>query len=76
MAEARSSTRKTIHLPQAIRQALELHGRGRLNEAETLYAEILAAKPDHFDALHMLGLLKLQRGKPVEALRLIASTRS
>ena len=73
MAQTRSSTRKIINLPQAIRQVLELHGRGRLNEAETLYAEILAVKPDHFDALHMLGLLKLQCGKPVEALRLIAA---
>jgi tetratricopeptide (TPR) repeat protein len=73
MAEARSSTRKIINLPQVVRQALELHGRGRFNEAETLYAEILAAKPDHFDALHMLGLLKLQRGKSADALRLIAA---
>jgi tetratricopeptide (TPR) repeat protein len=53
-------------------QAVGLHGQGRLAEAERLYAQILAAAPDHADARHMLGVLRAQQGRPVEALELIA----
>ena len=49
------------------------HEQGRLAEAEALYAEILAERPDHFDALQMLGVLKLAKGQPAEALRLVSA---
>ncbi|HWM61243.1 MAG TPA: tetratricopeptide repeat protein, partial [Rhizomicrobium sp.] len=53
-------------------QAVGLHGQGRLAEAERLYAQILAAAPDHADARHMLGVLRAQQGRNAEALDLIA----
>src|SRR5579864_3591054 len=53
-------------------QALQCHQQGLLPEAERLYAEILAARPDHFDALHMMALVKLAKGQPAEALQLIS----
>ena len=59
-------------VPQAFAQALELHARGILPEAERLYSEILAHRPDHFDALQMLSVIKLAHGQPAEALRLIS----
>jgi tetratricopeptide (TPR) repeat protein len=62
----------SLNVPQALMQALELHQQGRLAEAERLYSAILAAKPDHADALHYLGLIKLANGKFVEALQSIA----
>ncbi len=53
--------------------ALEHHHQGRLIDAERLYAAVLEARPDHFDALQMLGMIKLARGEPVTALRLVAA---
>ena len=64
---------KPLDVPRTIQQALELHHQGRIAEAEPLYAAVLAARPDHFDALQMLGLIKLSRGDAVTALRLVTA---
>jgi predicted O-linked N-acetylglucosamine transferase (SPINDLY family) len=50
-----------------------LHQQGRLAEAERLYRDLLRAQPRDFEALHMLGVLKLQQDQPADALRLIES---
>jgi len=60
-----------FNLPQALAQALALHGQGKLGEAERLYAEILAVRPNHIDALQMMGLIKLAKGEPAKALQLV-----
>ena len=65
--------RRSFDVPQAMHQALELHHRGHLVEAERLYAAVLEVRPDHFDALQMLGVIKLARGETVTALRLVAA---
>jgi tetratricopeptide (TPR) repeat protein len=62
-----------LSLGQIIGKALALHQRGRLDEAEKLYARALKLQRDNFDALHLLGVLNQQRGKPGEAYRLIGS---
>ena len=62
---------ESLNVPQAFAQALKLHEQGRLAEAEPLYAAVLAVRPDHFDALQMMGLVKLAAGQPAEALRLV-----
>ncbi len=61
---------KPLDVPRTVHQALELHHQGRIAEAEQLYAAVLAARPDHIDALQMLGVIKLSRGDLVTALRL------
>jgi tetratricopeptide (TPR) repeat protein len=43
-----------------------------LGEAETLYRRTLDSEPDNFDALHLYGVLKHQRGNHVDALNFIA----
>jgi predicted O-linked N-acetylglucosamine transferase (SPINDLY family) len=48
---------------QALQVALEHHGAGRLAEAEALYLQIVEQSPGHADALHLLGLVALQRGQ-------------
>lgn len=63
----------TLNVPQALAQALALHEQGRIAEAEPLYAAILAVRPDHFDALQMMALVKLAKGQPAEALKLISA---
>jgi len=57
----------------ALQEALALHRQGQLAAAEKAYARILKSFPDQFDALHLLGMLKLQAGKAGEAQRLITS---
>ena len=52
-------------------QAADLHRKGRLAAAETLYLKLLKARADHFDALRMLGFLRYQQGRFPEALSLI-----
>ena len=44
-------------------RAIELHQQGQLAEAERLYRQILAAMPPHFDALHLLGVIKGQQNE-------------
>ena len=58
-------------LPQFIDQAIALHQKGRLVEAECLYLLVLKAEPDQFDARHLLGLLRYHQGRHSEALELI-----
>lgn len=70
MAEPRALP--PIDVNDLVRRAAGLHQRGALADAEALYAEALAHAPQHFDALHLYGVLKHQRGQSVEALQLIA----
>src|SRR5436190_16997154 len=41
--------------------------------AEKFYAAILTARPDHFDATRLLGVLRQQQGNNAEALRLTSA---
>ncbi len=56
-----------------IEQALALHGQGRCDDAEQICGALLAAEPDHLDALHLLALVRHQQGRNVEALRLVGA---
>jgi Flp pilus assembly protein TadD len=64
-------SRRKHQLEALFQQAVRLHQAGRLAEAEPLYRQLLAASPDHADALHMLGVLAMQAGHPRPALDLI-----
>lgn len=57
--------------PQLVAEAVRLHNSGMRYEAEMLYRHVLAIKPNHFDALHLLGVLRQQQGDSAEALRLL-----
>jgi tetratricopeptide (TPR) repeat protein len=57
----------------ALQEAVTLHRQGQLAAAEKIYARVLKGWPNQFDALHLLGLLKLQSGKAGEAQRLITA---
>ncbi|MDN7180741.1 hypothetical protein M0D69_22640 [Caballeronia sp. SEWSISQ10-4 2] len=43
--------------------ALVHHQAGRLADADSGYREILDERPDHVDALHDLGVGRLERGR-------------
>lgn len=60
------------NLQTLLAQAINCHKRGDLQGAESAYRAILSKQPDQFDALHLLGVLKiLQAGKTEEAVALI-----
>lgn len=53
-------------------QAISHHQSGRLDEAESLYRELLALDPRNSDCWHLRGVIALQKGRPEEAIELIA----
>jgi tetratricopeptide (TPR) repeat protein len=55
----------------AMQQAIALHQRGRIGDAESLCRQVLAVEPDHPDALYLLGLAAFQGGNPSQAVELI-----
>jgi len=64
---------RPFNIAQILQDALSLHQQGRLREAEKLYARVLKAAPDNFDALHLLGLIHAQNGQMGEAHRLMSA---
>src|SRR5579885_2312778 len=58
-------------LAETLRKALALQQQGALAEAEALYKSVLARQPGNFDALHLMGVLELQRRRPDAAAALI-----
>lgn len=51
--------------------AISLHRQGRLSDAEQMYEAQLRSVPNHFGALHNLGLLWAQQGRLEDATALI-----
>src|SRR5262245_40528610 len=65
------SRTRSLELASTFSQALALHQAGRLAEAEKIYGQILKVQPNHFDSLHLVGVIYAQRGNHVEAVRQI-----
>jgi tetratricopeptide (TPR) repeat protein len=61
----------TVNPQQALEAALVHQQAGRLAEAEALCREVLAAQPNHPDALHRLGVLAFHAGQSDAAMELI-----
>jgi tetratricopeptide (TPR) repeat protein len=55
-----------------ISEASALHQRGELERARILYEQILEMAPEHFDALHLSGVIAAQTKNPQKAADLIA----
>jgi len=68
---AAGKSRKGQQAADLFAQALTLHQGGRIADAQTLYQQILRKRPDHVDALTMLGLSEQQSGRLEEAERLL-----
>jgi protein O-GlcNAc transferase len=62
----------TSSLRARLQHAVALHQRGRLADAEKACREILTAAPAHFDALALLGTVKLHQGNFAEAADLMS----
>jgi tetratricopeptide (TPR) repeat protein len=59
----------TDELQNSLRKAYAAHQAGRLDEARSLYRDVLARSPRHADANNLMGLLCIQAGEPVRAMR-------
>ena len=59
------------HAQKLFPLGLSLHQAGKTAEAQDIYREVLALEPDHFDALHLLGVTAIQQGLFDEAVALI-----
>ena len=59
------------NIDQALQLAIDHHRAGRLPEAESIYRQILAAAPQHADALYLLGTIEYQQGRNHIAVGLI-----
>jgi len=60
-----------LTIQQTFDLAVRHHQAGRLQEAEQLYRQILAQKPGHADAIHLLGVIAYQTGHNDDAVDLI-----
>ena len=74
----RNEKKDVVDLPaeltvdQALELAKGLQQRLALDDAGSIYRRILSHMPEHPDALHFMGLLQYQRGRPEEAVSLIS----
>jgi Tfp pilus assembly protein PilF len=57
-------SKRTQQAESAFRLGQQLHMAGRFPEAEQIYRQVIAATPRQADAVHALGALLLQTGRP------------
>jgi predicted O-linked N-acetylglucosamine transferase (SPINDLY family) len=60
-------------LDQTFLHGVSLHQQGDLARAKTIYEQVLAVQPQHFDALHFLGVIAAQSKDPALAVALIGA---
>jgi len=71
---AADPSRDSVGAGALVARAVEAHRRGDLDAAARDYRAALDAAPDHPHALHYLGVVDYQRGRPADALpRLLAA---
>jgi tetratricopeptide (TPR) repeat protein len=58
-------------LQAKLKEAVAFHQQGKLADAERMYRGILQRQPNHFDALHLLGIIAAQTRRTELAVELI-----
>jgi tetratricopeptide (TPR) repeat protein len=53
-------------------RGLALHQQGKLEQSERLFEEVLQRQPNHFEALHLLGVIALQTRRTERGVELIS----
>lgn len=71
MPDADNAANPAAGIQAMLEQALALHQGGQLAQAQALYDRILESQAQHFDALHLSGLIALQNRNPARAVELI-----
>jgi len=70
-ADGRDQVTTTVSVHDAMAIAMQKHQSSQFAEAANIYRTILAAIPDHVDALHFLGVAESQLGHSQVALQLM-----
>ena len=65
------TSRKALDIAELSAQAQAMHRQGHIAEAQAVYQKILKKRPNHFEALYMLGVCERQSGNFVAAVRLL-----
>jgi protein O-GlcNAc transferase len=60
-----------VELQSRFREGMALHRQGELAGAERIYREVLDQQAQHFDSLHMLGVIALQTRRTERGIELI-----
>jgi len=60
-----------VTVRERLEKAIALHKSGEFDSAGAIYRDILAEAPDQSDALHLLGLVEAQTGRPEKGLPLL-----
>ena len=63
--------RAALDLSSMLAQAVAAHRQGQLSAARAGYEAILRVAPEHFDALHLLGVIALQEMRTEDGVALI-----
>ena len=61
----------TWQIQSKFNQGQALHRQGQLTQAQEVCQQVLALQPNHFEALHLLGILMLQMGRSAQAVQWI-----
>jgi len=67
LTESKKATHLRDRLALLMLKGLDLHQQGKFNKARTIYGQVLASQPDHFDSLQLLGALLVQTNQFTEA---------
>jgi Flp pilus assembly protein TadD len=70
-ADARPQVQNAAALQGKFNQGVALQQQGKLADAERIYREVLRERPDHFGALHLLGVISLQTRHTEQAFELL-----
>jgi protein O-GlcNAc transferase len=62
---------EAVELQSRFREGMALHRQGELAGAERIYREVLDQQAQHFDSLHMLGVIALQTRRTEHGIELI-----
>ena len=70
-AQSQAQKPAAAALQAKLNQGMALHRQGNLADAERCYGEVLQRQPDHFDALHLLGVIAHQTRRTERGVELI-----
>ena len=70
-AQPQTKNPAAVALQAKLNQGKALHRQGKLADAECCYGEVLQRQPNHFDALHLLGVIARQTRRTERGVELI-----
>ncbi len=70
-AQPQAQNPAAVVLQARFNKGVALHQQGQLVEAERIYGEVLQQQPNHFGALHLLGVIAAQTRRTERAVELI-----